>query len=479
MNKQITDEAIKAKALFVEINPAPVIRTDYSGIIVFANQNAKQVFGQDAPGKHIAEIFAGISNEKFCKLTSKSNYQFEEKINDLVFLFTIKKETGIKSFFIYGSDITELKQDEEKIKYQSDLIENVSDAVISTDRDFIIKSWNLGAEKIYNYSASDAIGKEYHQLTKLDYVNTSRNVAVSKLFKREKWGGEITQKCAKNTRLYILSSVTLIKNENTRENSIAIINHNITKRKEAEQEIIRALEKERELNELKSRFTSMVSHEFRTPLAGISTSAEMLAMYTESLNDNIRKKALKQIDKIEEDINRLRHLMDDILVLGKYDANKVNFKPIETDIDQYIKNIIEDSFSNLENDRKIIFKPGSDKKTVSIDQDLFRHVILNLLSNAVKYSSENVTISFNRDKNNFYLMVKDKGIGIPEEDQDKIFGSFYRAKNAENISGTGLGLLIANEFVKLHQGSIEINSVLNKGTTVKLVIPQLTESIRE
>jgi len=260
------------------------------------------------------------------------------------------------------------------------------------------------------------------------------------------------------------------------ENTIVISGtlNDITERKKAQQELIEALEKERELGELKSRFVSMTSHEFRTPLAIISSSAGLLQSYGDKLN---QEKKDKHLNRIQSSVTHMTDLLNDVLTISKAEANKLEFNPQPLNLKKFCYDLIDEiklgysnhhihlSFgTNLENNSEFNF---------NLDRKLLRHIFSNLLSNAVKYSPEQSNVHFNCEwiENNFIFKIKDQGIGIPTEDIPHLFESFHRCQNVGNIQGTGLGLAIVKHSVELHQGVIDVTSKIDRGTTFTITIP--------
>lgn len=245
----------------------------------------------------------------------------------------------------------------------------------------------------------------------------------------------------------------------------------ITQHKLAEAEIRKALEQEKELNELKSSFVSMVSHEFRNPLNAISVSAQLL----ERFNDKWSQE--KQSDffrRIKTSVGRLTDLLDDILLLGKAEAGKLQFNPAPLNIENFCRNLVEEIKISTDNNYNITFVVHGQCKTPEMDENLLRHILTNLLSNAIKYSPANSTVHFELlCQDAVIFKIRDEGIGIPLEDQKQLFQSFHRAKNVGTIPGTGLGLAIVKQCVDVHGGAIAVASQVGIGTTFTVTLPLL------
>ncbi|UAM98161.1 PAS domain S-box protein [Polaribacter litorisediminis] len=256
--------------------------------------------------------------------------------------------------------------------------------------------------------------------------------------------------------------------------SALFVYNDITAQKKIEKDTKQALEKERELNELKSRFVSMASHEFRTPLSAIQTSAILIAKQNEVGYELKREKYVNQIQK---NVKQLVIILNDFLSLSKLEEGKLMTNNKLFDFVALSKTILEEVSITKNRGKNIIFSTPIKPVFINLDPKLVSHILMNLLSNAIKYSPENTDIIIKIKENDFFvsLEVKDLGIGIPEEEQDKLFERFFRAKNVQNIEGTGLGLNIVKQYVDLMGGTISFKSAINKGTTFLIKWPKLTK----
>lgn len=235
-------------------------------------------------------------------------------------------------------------------------------------------------------------------------------------------------------------------------------------------ELESALEREKQLGELKSRFVTMASHEFKTPLSTILTSATLISKYkTESEQDN-RDKHLKRIG---DSVQHLTNLLNEFLSLGKLDEGKVGVKPEMVDLGNLVNEVATELKDQLKNQQTIDIQLPGQPIIAKIDPNILRNILNNLLSNAIKFSPENkpIFIKISKSKNRLVLEVKDQGLGIPEEDQKHLFSRFFRAKNVETIKGTGLGLHIVQRYIELMGGSIQFESKIGVGTTFLLFFP--------
>ncbi len=230
------------------------------------------------------------------------------------------------------------------------------------------------------------------------------------------------------------------------------------------------LEKEKELNELKSRFVSMTSHEFRTPLTTIMGSADLLEYYSDKWSED---KKQSHLQRIQNAVQHMIELLDDVLLIGKAEAGKLKFNPSPLDLDQFCLDLIEELQPNASNHHSLTFVNHTQDIKANLDEKLLRHILSNLLSNAIKYSPDGGTVNFQVFCQNDWLsfQVQDFGIGIPEKDLPHLFESFYRANNVGDIPGTGLGLAIVKNFVDLQDGKIAVESEVGVGTTFTVKIP--------
>ena len=244
----------------------------------------------------------------------------------------------------------------------------------------------------------------------------------------------------------------------------------IRKLTESKKEVDMALEKERELNNLKSRFISTASHEFRTPLATIMSSVSLTGKYAESMDKN---NMFKHIDRVKNSVNHLTDILNDFLSLDKLEEGAVMANPEYLGLNELIGTITEEIKSIAKAGQRISFTGLVGNDQIFIDKRILKNIMLNLISNAIKYSNENTNIDIKlaKDSNTLTIEIKDQGIGIPLEDQPHIFERFYRANNSGNMQGTGLGLNIVKKYVEILKGDIQFKSVPEKGTKFTLKFP--------
>lgn len=247
---------------------------------------------------------------------------------------------------------------------------------------------------------------------------------------------------------------------------ILIVENNISQEKRAENEIYAALNKEKQLNELKTNFVSMASHEFRTPLSSILSSTALAGKYTlESEQD----KRLRHLNKIRNSVQSLTMILNDFLSLERIEGGYIKYNPEDTDVLEFLHNIIEESEPLLKQNQVIEFVSSIEELRMNLDLYLLRNSLSNLIGNAIKYSDDNITMKVDYD-GELRISIIDRGIGISEEDQTSLFNRFYRASNAGQIQGTGLGLNIVKRYMNIMDGEIIFESELNKGSTFTIVL---------
>jgi signal transduction histidine kinase len=239
---------------------------------------------------------------------------------------------------------------------------------------------------------------------------------------------------------------------------------------EAHEEALRLLARERELGELKSEFVSLVSHEFRTPLEIIMSSVDNLDRYHDRLSLEKRQQLLRTINK---SVRRMSGMMEEVLVLGRLETDRMTFKPAPFEFRLFCQRVCDEIESATGKHCPIHFQMNGAPESASGDESLLRHIFTNLLSNAVKYSPPDQRVDFvvQREGDNAICRVTDRGCGIPEADQKRLFQAFHRGSNVRQIPGTGLGLLIVQRCVALHGGEIQFESIEGQGTTFTVRIP--------
>jgi len=250
--------------------------------------------------------------------------------------------------------------------------------------------------------------------------------------------------------------------ESTVEQRTSELTHAMHQLELSKEDLSRALEKEKELSELKSRFVSMASHEFRTPLSTVLSSSYLIQKYT---SEEDQPKREKHLQRIVSSVNMLTDILNDFLSLGKIEEGKIQVRITEFNIEELVTAIVGEIKNNLKKQQTIRYH-HTGKTLVSMDSALMKHILLNLVSNASKFSPENspIEVKTMNDGDTLVLSVKDYGMGISKEDQKHLMERFFRGANAGNIQGTGLGLHIISKYAELMNGIVKCHSELEKGT---------------
>lgn len=404
------------------------------------------------------------------------------------------------------------------VTHLTSLFENATEGIILTNGSGNIVLVNPAAERIFGYNASELNGNpveilipakvrpHHHQLREGFYQKPSnRQMGHGRdLYGKRKDGSDIPVEVSlsfykRGEELFVIAFIVDITERKKQEANILaqqeelekmtqkmrklntqleakveertlILKEALQKLEESQKDLSEALDKEKQLNEIKSRFVSMASHEFRTPLSTVLSSASLLSKYTATEDQDKRN---RHIDKIRNSVKHLNDLLEDFLSLGKLDEGKVLTHCMEFDLEEFMTDIFEEMRGLLKKDQDFIIRHHS-KATAHTDKKLLKNIVINLLSNAIKFSDEGqpIVIESSSDDAEIKISVSDRGIGIPEEDQEHLFSSFFRGKNATNIQGTGLGLHIIKRYLDLVGGTINLESRINEGTTFHVTIPQ-------
>lgn len=372
---------------------------------------------------------------------------------------------------------------EDALYYQKGLLDNAGAMIIATDEKGIIKLFNPEAALKTGYDPDEVINKktplflldkkeienkrkEIFKGTELKIKSDFEVLVYSSAYQSHK--EELFTYYRKNNTSFPVSlTVSAIKNNAGEVTGYAGIAIDISERKKAEEKLLKALEKEMELNELKSRFVSMASHEFRTPLSTVLSSAYLIEKY--STTDDQPKRE-KHLQRIISSVNMLTDILNDFLSVGKIEEGKIQVRLSEFNISEYISSVIEEIKNTLKKDQQVLYHHEGAQQVV-MDPSLLKHIIMNLVSNASKFSGEGSIIEINvfNNEERIRLSVKDNGIGISKEDQQHLMERFFRGANVANIQGTGLGLHIVSKYAELMNGKLSCKSELEKGTTFTIV----------
>ena len=362
----------------------------------------------------------------------------------------------------------ERKRTEKALRYQAMLLLNVSDAVISTDREFNIKSWNRAAETIYGWQSNEVIGKPIGQVVTTTYPSDqSRDAAVESLFTTGSWHGEVVQRTKQGENINIFSSLALLADDVGNPAVVVAVNRNITEQKRRErQQLELTLEKEK-VNIL-TRFVEGISHEVKTPLSVIHLAIENLERATR-LDDL----ALRRTGQIKAQVIHIDRLVGAMLQMIKLEGctnlfpSQQNLNRILTDVEFEIRP--RAALKHI----AVTFQLDDGLPPIDGDRYLLSQAFLNLLDNAVHFTPELGTITVTATTRDALIVVTitDTGIGIRDSDLPHIFEHFFRADQARTSRGTGLGLPITKKIIELHSGQMEVQSTLDEGSTFTVFLP--------
>lgn len=391
------------------------------------------------------------------------------------------------------------------------LFEAASEGVLVVDRNQIIVTANLSVLQMFGYERGELVGQHLNILIPPNYKpNHSKHfkdfLAHSEkrqmghgreLFGIKKDGSQFPVEAGLNPfrvdgEDFVMSLIVdiTVRKENqqrirelnaeledkikarTKElrETVENLEKEISKRKEAEKRIKLALKQEKELNELKTKFLSLVSHEFKTPLSGILTSATLAEKYVTGEQQEKREKHLRTI---KDKVHYLNNILNDFLSLERLESGNVNYKYSSFSLNKVINDVVYNANVTLKYGQEIEYPRDLDEVTLYQDEKILDLVLSNLIGNAIKYSPENSTIHFRiEDNDNMVIFeVSDEGMGIPEKDQKHIFERYFRAENALLNQGTGIGLNIVKVHVENMGGKIHFKSEENKGSTFTVQLP--------
>ncbi len=317
-------------------------------------------------------------------------------------------------------------------------------------------------------------GKEFPIEISLSYTHVGDNLIVMAFISDITLRKKSEDALRRSEEQLVVYATELEKKVQTRtealHKTIQELEREINERKRAEEEARKALEKERELNDLKSKFVSIASHEFRTPLSTILSSISLVDQYKQR---NDLDKIDKHTQRVRSSVNHLTGILNDFLSLGKLEEDKVEAIHELIEVQSLLDDIREEVTPSLKEGQQIIIQLKTQKLQINSDARIIRNILFNLLSNASKYSEpyKPIFLSCFNQLNLLTIQINDEGMGIPLEDHKHLFDRFFRASNASSIQGTGLGLHIVKRYVELLNGKISFESEQGKGSTFEVVIP--------
>ena len=489
---------------FIETANAPIFGIDSEGMVNEWNQTSekitgftkKEVLGQDLVKRYITSAYQTKVKkvlDNALKGEETANFEFpifSKDGNRVMILLNSSTRRNVNGEIIgmlgVGQDISkmdELRTVSDAIaKELRQFIETANAPIFGIDSNGMVNEWNQSSEKITGFTKEEVLGEDLVAT----YINSNYQKSVKKVLDNAQRGVETANF---EFPLYAKDGkrIMILLNSSTRRNSdgkiigmlgvgqdITILNEykkNLESKVEYRtQELQESLEREKELGQLKTSFVSMASHEFRTPLTSIKAISDIILRYSNKLS---QESINARLEKIKKEVDDMTIMLDDILIIGKSEAQKLAFNPDIEDIVFLIQQIItEYQFSDTTN-RQLIYDIPNSIIMINVDKKWIKHIIINLISNAEKYSNKNtpIKISIHQNQSNISFSFQDYGIGISKQDIKKLFEPFHRGSNAQNIPGTGLGLSVLQQAVDLHNGKIEVESNLGKGSKFKIILP--------
>ncbi len=370
-------------------------------------------------------------------------------------------------------NITEKKLRDNEIKKLALVASNTNNVVVITNTRQEIEWMNEKAESIFEEPLKAVAYTSFFDLLAKRNLSEDAAAALKQNIEKgeaDKLDIQLQQNDEKKIWLSVSANQVL---ESSRIVNYVYLLMDVTESKEVQEKLFDALAKEKNLNDLKSHFVNLTSHEFRTPLTSIQSSIDIIKLLSERDGMLSKDKLTRHVHQMEEEVDRMKELMDNVLVLGKINSGRLDYKPKANSVSVMIEEALN-SNRVKQFGKPILPKYTGQHRQIQCDSRLVGHVLHNLIINALKYSqnspkSPSIDVLYGKDE--MLFEITDFGIGIPADDQAYIFESFFRATNTQDISGTGLGLPIVKQFVELHKGKISFESELGVKTVFSLTLP--------
>jgi len=454
---------------------------------VFGYSTSKELLGKPWTTLHFLDETEKIDTLVKGQLNLSGNFRGEirgkKKDDSLIYLelsLTLLDNGDTLCLF---KDTSNKKIQEKELEKLGMVLEKTNSQVLMLDKKGNIEWVNEGYLKNTGYLIEDTIGKNIQIIGIGDATSLNSMLEISKSLELgNPYRGEQYQYKKSGLGYWIYLDITPLKNQSSEIEGFIVVQNDISSIKEAEKNILQTLDTERNLSNLKTKFIHLASHEFRTPLASIQSSIDILDLsFIQNVDskDPLKKTFERHHKRITHEIRRMSDIMNNIFVLGRFDAGRMVYTPVEADFLNFVNElIIEETFSNYA-PRTVCHEIRGNPRKIEMDVSMMRYIFKNLLSNAFKYSmNEPDPIMIVRYlEETIVIEIKDYGIGIPEEEAPNLFTSFYRCSNAEAIPGAGLGLVIVKQLTEMHQGKVSLISNQEKGTTFKLEFPYLQKKL--
>lgn len=449
-----------------------VIWVEINGKTVYKNGKFSYNEGslQDITERVIAEQNMQKTASKAAQLAKRNAelYGQVQKYNSQLEVIIEKRTSELKKEIEFRQS-SEIALRESEKRYRS-VVDRVREAICKLDCDGKITFLNPAWHQITQYDMEESLGKPFY--TFFDETDTKTVLSTLEDIYDSRYSHSQIQLSVRRkdgVRRWVEVYIDSEKDASGVIQGAFVMLYDVTERKNAEDEMQRAFQKEKELSELRSQFISMTSHEFRTPLASILTSSELLEHYGHKWPIEKNHTHLK---RIQSSVQQIISLMDDVFILGKSDAGKLVANKELSNPLEMLQNILDEIQLNFGKTHEIDLQVTDLIGECWIDRKLFRQIVNNIITNSLKYSSEGstITIRLSQSGGDLTFDVEDQGIGIPEKDQSQLFESFFRAGNVGNRPGTGLGLPIVKRSVDAHNGKIDVYSKESSGTIINITL---------
>jgi PAS domain S-box-containing protein len=472
----------------VTASPRAIVMLDRAGLVKIWNPAAEQMFGWtetevlDRPNPlNLADLTPIQTSVLAGTIYPRLEFQQQQKNGgsiDIIFSAAPWRNPAgeISGMVAVITDITAQKIQTEQLRLLQSVVVNTNDAVVITEAEPIdsggprILYVNEAFTAITGYQPYEVIGLTPRILQGEKTARSELDKVRLALSNWEPITVEVINYRKDGSEFWNEFSLVPVADRDGLYTHWIAVQRDTTRRKQLD-EIRLALEREQELSSLKTRFFSMASHEFRTPLSTVLAAAQLLENSQVSWENT--EKRLRNLHRIQDSVKNMVQLLDDILTINRAETGKLAFNPKPINLELYCHHFVEEMQLNAGSQHPIFFAAKGQSTSIDLDEKLLRSILANLLSNAIKYSPQggrvNFTLAFQPTA--ITIEVQDCGIGIPKVDLDRLFEPFHRGKNVRTIPGTGLGLVVVKKCVDLHQGTIEITSTVSIGTTCVVTIP--------
>lgn len=481
-----------------------VVIMDRSGGIEWTNQSFFNMTGytqQEVAGKILWDVLAGPETDPVTVERINTKLKNKERVSEEIVNYSksgkkfwmrvvanpVFDESGnLQQYILVQSDISNQKEFELSItsiaRELANLIETANVPILGVDRNGYINEWNKAAQKTTGFTRTDVLGKKVLTLFTEDHTSSFHHMVNSVMHGNFVSNFELPILTKDGERRTFLFNASPRKNPYLEIIGIIFVAQDITELTEYRtslevlvanrtKELNEALLKEKELVDIKGKFVSIASHEFRTPLSTISLAAGYLKRYAGRISpDTFNEK----IGSIEKQVEHMKHLLDDILTIGKGDAGKIQVQLTTIQLEEFLHQLKTEVEYSTGETHIIRLSKSDNLPQIQSDEKLLRNILTNLLTNAIKFSpgSKYVDLDVFEEGSFLHATVKDYGIGIPEEDRKRLFEPFHRGSNVNTIQGTGLGLSIVKKAVELLGGKLELSTTIGAGTTFRVKLPK-------